>query len=118
MSLASTPDPLDFAEIARGFANWRRGAVAWCRHQPLGALLLAGILGTLIYFFGFYRIFQNGAESTAVWAWKAWNPENDLEHGWLVLPAALFIVWWHRRELVAAPKRPSLAGLAIAFAGV
>ncbi len=117
MSRAHTPDPFDFAEIARGFFEECRRVAEWCRREPLAALLTAVLFAGLIYFFGFYRVFQNGAESTAVWAWKAWNAENDLEHGWLILPAALFIVWWHRQELAAAPKRTSLAGLAIAFGG-
>lgn len=94
-------------------AAWR-----WCLKNPINLLLLAGIAATLGYFYGFYPVFLNGIESTARWTWNAWNEENDLEHGWMILPASLFMVWWHRHELAAAPKKPSWMGLGVVVFGI
>ena len=90
----------------------------WCRREPLNALLLMGVVAVLVYFFGFYTPFMNGHESTAVWTWRSWKAENDLEHGWLIFPAALFILWYHRAELRAAPKSGSMLGLVFVLAGM
>ena len=92
--------------------------IGWCQRQPVGALLAVGIIGVLIYFFGFYKVFVIGTQSTAEWAWRGWNSENDLEHGPLILPIALFIVWYHRAELAAAPKASSFFGMGLTLLGV
>ncbi len=100
-----------FGEVSRRF-------IEWVRARPLDALLWAAIFGALIYFFGFFKIFNNGDLSAAVWAWSAWNPENNQEHSVVILPVAIFLLWYHRDRLSAAPKQPSNAGLAIAAAGI
>jgi exosortase len=82
------------------------------------ALLIAGVLSVLVYFFGFYNVFMNGRESTALWTMRSWNAENDLEHGFLIFPAAVVILWLHRDALRAAKKRPSDAGLFFILAGI
>lgn len=92
--------------------------LAWCRREPLAALLTAASLAALVYFFGFLKIFLNGGLSTARWAWEAWNPENNQEHSTLVLPISLFLVWYHRGELAAARKEPWNAGLYLVAFGV
>ncbi len=104
------PDPPTFGEVARRF-------LVWSRAHPLDALLWAAIIGALVYFFGFFRIFSNGVLSTADWAWAAWNPENNQEHSVVILPVAIGLVWYHRDRLAAARKQPSSAGLAIVAAG-
>ena len=109
-STSAAVPPISIAEAAA-----RLGA--WCRRAPLAALLLLGVLGVLIYFFGFYSVFMSGSESTALWAWRSWNSENDLEHGWMILPAAIFILWYHRAEIAAAPKRGSSLGLFFVLVG-
>ena len=93
------------------------GIVSWVRREPVQALLAAVVLALWTYFFGFYSVFLNGLQSTAVWSWNAWNSENDLEYGGLILPGAIVIAWLHRDALRAAPKSTSWAGLAIALAG-
>jgi exosortase len=93
------------------------GFISWVRREPLQVLLIGLVLAVWTYFFGFYRVFMNGAESTAIWAWHAWNPENDLEYGGIILPAAAAIAWVHRDALRAAPKSTSWAGLVIALGG-
>ncbi len=106
----SSPEQTSFSDLWAGF-------VSWVRREPVQALLAAVLLAALTYFFGFYQVFINGLQSAAVWAWRSWNSENDLEYGGLILPAALVIAWTHREELRAAPKSTSWAGLALALAG-
>lgn len=102
---------LTFREALIRFKDW------FVRH-PVSGLLLAALLGTLVYFYGFYHPFMNGTESTMFWAKRSWNSENDLEHGILIIPIALYIVWHHRAALAAATKSPHWLGLVIAFIGV
>lgn len=92
--------------------------LAWCRREPGAALLAFACLAVLVYFFGFFKMFINGSTSTAVWAWEAWNPENNQEHSTLVLPIALFLVWYHRDKLAAARIEPWNPGLLIVAFGV
>ena len=106
----SANDPPSFGEVMRRL-------LVWARAHPLDALLWTAVLGTFVYFFAFFKIFNNGAQSTASWAWSAWNPENNQEHSVLILPVAAFLVWYHRDRLAAAPKQPSNAGLFIVALG-
>jgi exosortase len=87
------------------------------RREPVQALLAAGITGVLVYFFGFYFAFMNGAESAALWAWRGWNAENDQEHCRFIVPLIAFLLWYHRAELAAAAKQPSARGLAFVAVG-
>lgn len=110
----SSPAPVAAPTLREAF----RGLGRWCSREPLDALLLIFVVAVLVYFFGFYAPFMNGHESTAVWTWRSWKAENDLEHGWLIFPAALFILWYHRAELRAAPKSGSMLGLVFVLVGV
>lgn len=113
MSSDSAPEtpPITFGEI---FSRFR----GWVAAQPLAAVLLAGCLGTLIYFYGFYEVFGRHVISVAQWSWEAWNPENNQEHAPVILPVAIFLIWYHRKELQQAKKQPSALGLAFVIAGV
>jgi exosortase len=84
----------------------------------LQVALLAAIGGVLAYFYCFYNVFMSGHQSLGIWSIRGWNEPNDLEHGWLVFPAAAYAVWWRRAELAAAPKSSSLLGLGILLLGV
>ncbi|MGB8167940.1 MAG: archaeosortase/exosortase family protein, partial [Chthoniobacteraceae bacterium] len=90
----------------------------WCRREPLTAFLATACLAALIYFFGFYKVFLNGQHSVAVWAWQAWNPENNQEHSALVLPISLFLVWLPRGKLANARIAPWNPGLLVVAFGV
>ncbi len=90
----------------------------WLRRDPLQALLLAAIAGLLVYFYGFYSVFVNGSESTAVWAWRGWNEENDQEHCLFIPPLIVFLFWYHRGALADAIKRPETRGLFFVIGGV
>ncbi|MEI9897531.1 MAG: exosortase/archaeosortase family protein [Chthoniobacter sp.] len=94
------------------------GVFAWVRREPLGALLLAVIAGVLLYFFGFYRVFMNGNQSTAEWAWAGWNDENDQVHCRFIAPIIAVILWLRRGELMSVVKTPSTRGLAFVIAGI
>lgn len=113
---AAEPPPPPAAELS--FANVMEGAISWVRKNPLGALLLALCAGVLVYFYGFYSVFMNGAQSTIVWMVKGWNEENDQIHCWLIAPLIFVILWLRRADLKSVVKRPSLRGLVFVFVGL
>ena len=53
-----------------------------------------------------------------LWAWKHWLPNLDQEHGKLVIPIALLLVWYHRKKLFAAGKISSNWGWLFLLGGV
>ena len=108
---ATTPPEPSAGDIAAGI-------LGWARREPVSALLLTLITGVLVYFYGFYSVFMNGDQSTAVWAWKGWNDENDQVHCRFILPIIGYILWYKRADLIAAIKAPSARGLAFAIAGI
>ena len=95
-----------------------RAFVQWCGQNPGSAALVAGIVATLVFFFGIIKPFVNGAESAAYWAWLSWNEENELTHGWLVPLATLWLIWSHKEELRRAPKGGSNQGFAWVSLGI
>jgi exosortase len=84
----------------------------------LAALLAFGSLTTLVYFWGFYGVYQGGALSLWQWAASGWNEENDQQHCYFILPLIAFLLWHHRGELASAPKQASGRGLWFVIAGV
>ncbi len=99
-------------------------AFAWLKRNPVAALLAAAVILTLIYFFGVVKIFANGHITTATWAWQAWTPETNYEHGPLIPLIAVFLVWYSRDKLRVAPITSSkwgwlfiAVGLFLFFAG-
>jgi exosortase len=90
----------------------------WCRANPVPAALLTILLGGLVYFFGIQKLFNRGALTTWVWAFRAWNSENDLEHGVGILPAAIIVAWLHREDFRRAIKAPSWLGVPVILLGV
>ena len=92
--------------------------VDYVRKNPLQAALFVGLLAVFVYFYGYVPLWSGGTQSTSSWAWSAWNPEGNQEHGKLVVPAVLFLVWYHRNQLAAAPKEGSNWGLLFVAAGV
>ncbi len=104
------------AETSPEPVHWR-DFWPWLRRNPLQAALLAVLLIGITYFYCFYQVFTNGIQSTLQWAWSAWNPENDLEYGGIILPGSIVIAWYHRDQLRAAPKTVSWVGLIITFLG-
>jgi exosortase len=104
-------------------AVWLGEAQAWVRRDPVSALLLATLLGTFVYFFGFVPlfvkgIFSSGVASTAAWAWQAWNPGMNQEHSKLVPFIALGLVLYDREKIRRAHKEGSNSGLIFLVAGI
>ncbi|HWX16254.1 MAG TPA: exosortase/archaeosortase family protein [Chthoniobacterales bacterium] len=83
--------------------NWFQTAGDWAKRDPIAALLLITIAATLVYFFGYVKIFTNGSLSTWIWAWQAWNPETNYEHAKIIPLITVFLVWYARDKLKVAP---------------
>lgn len=92
--------------------------LAWCKSNPVATALVATIVGTFVWFFGGMHLFVNGAETAADWAQKAWNPEQDQEHSWIVPFVFIGLIIYHWQELVKAPKSSSKLGLVFAGIGI
>jgi exosortase len=91
---------------------------AWVKRNPIPTLLLAAIALTLIYFFGFVKVFLNGHLSTFTWAWQAWNPETNYEHAKLIPFITAFLIWYERDKLRAVPISSSPWGWLFIAMGV
>ena len=104
-----------------GTTNWFQQITESIRREPLSALLLVTIVGTLIYFFAFVPLFirgmfSMGVGSTAEWAWQAWT--GNQAHSRLVPFVSLALVWYHRKQIKAAEKHGSTWGLAFTGIGI
>ena len=93
------------------------------RIQPLPLLLCATIIATLFYFFGILQLFVrgtfiNGTCSVFAWAWQAWNPGANQEHSKVVPLIFLGLIWYHRKQIAAAPKRGDNRGLIFLGIGI
>jgi len=114
MANASTNSPKKEAGCLDGLP----GFIDWCRENPVPALLLAAILGSIFYFFGGIPLFVNGEQTVARWAWLSWNPENNQEHSMLVPLISIGLMFYHHQQIREASKQPSNAALIIVFIGV
>ena len=98
--------------------NWFQTTRDWAKRNPLAALLLLMIIATLVYFFGFLKVFLNGNLSTWTWAWQAWTPETNYEHAKIIPLITLFLVWHARNKLKVAPIGSSQWGWLFIGAGL
>ena len=90
--------------------NWFQTTGDWAKRDPIAVLLLVTITATLVYFFGFVKLFTNGSLSTWIWAWQAWNPETNYEHAKIIPLITVFLVWYARDKLKVAPVGTSRWG--------
>jgi exosortase len=81
-------------------------------------LLLATIIVTLVYFFGWLHLFTNGRLSTWTWAWQAWTPETNYEHAKIIPIIVAFLIWYDRDKLKNAPWGSSPWGWAFIVIGL
>src|ERR1700719_1150088 len=95
-----TADPVSNSKAP---VNWFQTTPDWAKRNPLAALLLLTIIATLVYFFGFVKLFTNGNLSTWIWAWQAWTPATNYEHAQIIPIITLFLVWLARNKLRVAP---------------
>jgi len=98
--------------------NWFQTTGDWAKRDPIAAALLLTIIATLVYFFGFVKIFTNGSLSTWIWAWQAWNPETNYEHAKIIPLITVFLVWYARDKLKVAPVGSSRWGWLFIGAGL
>ncbi len=92
--------------------------LGWVRRNPLHALLSVGLVVTIIYFFGFLRLFANYSQAIWPWAWIRFLPQYNQEHSKIIPLIVLGLVWCHRQALAVAPKEGSNVGLILVFAGI
>ncbi|MGC3989241.1 MAG: exosortase/archaeosortase family protein [Chthoniobacteraceae bacterium] len=83
----------------------------WTREQPLQALLAFTFLGTFVYFYGILKAFFNETQTVFHWTIYSWNDEGNMQHGWLVFPIFLGLLYYHRNRLREVPKKSELKGL-------
>ena len=100
------------------FGTMGRDFVSWCQKSPGGAFLLAAILAVVGYFYFGVKAFLSLSQTAAQWIVASWNPENDQEHCWAIIPVAILLVLLRWRDLRAAPKEPSNSGLWFIAAGI
>src|ERR1700719_1525394 len=103
--------------------TWFDRGSDFARREPFSALLLAAIVASLVYFFGvvplFIRgIFVHGTSSVFAWAWQAWNPGANQEHSKVVPLVFLWLIFYHRKQIEAAPKEGSNRGLVFLAIGI
>jgi exosortase len=56
--------------------------------------------------------------SLARYIWINWTENEDMGHGFLVIPAVLFLLYSERGRLLALPLRPGWGGLCVVMAGL
>ena len=100
----------DQVNSSRLLPSWFQVTRDWAKRDPLAAALLLTIIATLVYFFGFVKLFTNGSLSTWIWAWQAWNPETNYEHAKIIPLITVFLVWHARNKLKVAPISSSRWG--------
>jgi len=98
--------------------TWFQVITESIRREPVGALLLAAIVATFVYFFGWLHLFTNGRLSTWTWAWQAWNPETNYEHAKIIPLIVAFLIWYDRDKLKNAPLGSSRWGWAFIAVGL
>ncbi len=101
----------DFGALFRRFGGW-------CRGNPASAALLAALFAVAGYFYFGIKAFLSLSQSAAQWIAASWNAENDQEHCWLIIPVAILLALLRWRDLTAAGKEPSNAGLWFIAAGI
>jgi exosortase len=104
--------------FARELADYSSSLITAARRRPLEAFLLAALLGVLVYFYGFLALYGKNPLPIWTWAWGRFLPKYNQEHSKLVPLLVLFLVWYHRADLRAAPKSSSNAGLVFVFIGL
>lgn len=83
--------------------------------KPFAKVLLFSISATLIVFFFVLKLYAG--MPIMGWAWSHWLPTMNQEHGKLVIPIAIALAYYHRKEIRNVSKEPSNWGLLSLVAG-
>ena len=78
------------------------------------ASLIVGLGFILFHFQGNTTDIRAFGRSAILWMVERWADIGiDMSHGWMIPPVSAVLIWLRRRELVAARKQVSRAGLAV-----
>ena len=106
--------PFDFSDVPALAVRFGR----WCLSRPLDAALVGVLTGLLGYAYFGIGAFMGKEFSAAHWIASGWNSENDQQHCWGIIPAAIALVLFRWRDIAELPKRGANSGLWFAGAGV
>ena len=81
-------------------------------------MLLAAVVATIIYFFGFLQLFANRSQAVWPWAWMRFLSQYNQEHSKLIPLIVLFLVWYHRKAIANAQKEGSNLGWLLLVGGI
>ena len=56
--------------------------------------------------------------SLAQYIWRTWNESEDMGHGMIVVPAALFLIYHDRERLLSITPKPGWGGLVLLIMGL
>lgn len=82
--------------------------------SALAILLLTALLLTLQYSYGV----GTTTYSLARYIWINWNENEDMGHGFLILPAVCFLIYHDRKRLLSITPRCGWGGLPLLAAGL
>ena len=90
--------------------------------QPRLPLIVAALVTFLLTSFLLSLQYSYGVGTTtyslAKYIWLNWTENEDMGHGFLVIPAVLFLIYSERNRLLSLPLRPGWGGLYLLGAGL
>lgn len=96
--------------------RWRLAALTRADYVGAGLVAaMAAMIFVLFHFQGNTVEVANFGRSALLWMTDRWRDTEmgDYSHGWLIPFVSLYIIWWRRQDLAAAPKAVSRVGLAL-----
>ncbi len=98
--------------------RWRLAALTREEMTGIGiAAVIVGILFALFHYLG-NTVEDVGSRSAFRWMVARWSDKvsfggADYSHGWMIPFVSLGVLWYRRKDLLAAPRRMAPAGLAV-----
>jgi len=102
--------------------RWRLGALS--RSELVNIGFVSVIIGFLFILFHLFGNTVENVESNSAFRWMVarWGDKQsfgaDYSHGYLIPFVSLFVVWYKREELMAAPKKICMLGLYVIIAAL
>ena len=109
-SAAKPPLPPLSDEITGWFRECGTLIAEWTRREPRAAIWLGVFIATILFFFGLLPLFSNHQLTAFRWAWQAWNPETNYQHGVLIPWIAAFLIFHSLPKLRGLPVASSRWG--------
>ena len=78
---------------------------------PMIAALAVSTLLLALNYLAFPEFGSFGNENSIQWLISSWNKQTDYEHGWLVVPIIIFMLYHARKIIAQAPRRMDWRGL-------